>query len=129
MSLKKSTRFDIRDYSDIRCPMDGLLTLIAGPWTTYILWLIRRGGEMRFGEIKKQMPQISAKVLTERLRMLESAGVLERHQESTIPPKVSYQFTKRGRDLENLLDQINELAQAWSGSKKSLDACIREKKL
>ncbi len=129
MAVKKSPRFDIRNYSDIRCPMDGLLTLISGPWTTYILWLIRNGGEMRFGEIKKQMPKISSKVLTERLRMLESAGVLKRRQEDTIPPKVYYKFSNRGEELEELLDKINELAQAWSGSRKSLDICMKEKKL
>ena len=83
---KKIAKIDVRDYSEVRCPMDGILNILSGPWTTYILWLIRVNNEMRFGEIKKQMPLISAKVLTERLRMLESAGILERTQEPTIPP-------------------------------------------
>ena len=51
--------------------------------------------------------------------MLEEAGILSRHQEATIPPKVTYSFTKRGHQLEDLLDEINELAQAWSGSSKN----------
>ena len=127
---KESKNFDIRKYSEMRCPMDGLLNLISGPWTTYILWLIRNGQEMRFGEIKKQLPLISSKVLTERLRMLEGAGILERRQEASIPPKVSYRFTKRGHDLEELLDQINGLALHWSGSKKKpLEKCALDKKL
>lgn len=109
--------FDIRAYSDMRCPMHGLLSLLTGPWTTYILWLIRQNGTLRFGELKKQMPTISAKVLTERLRMLEEAGILTRHQENTIPPKVTYSFTKRGHQLEDLLDEINTLAKKWTHSK------------
>ena len=106
--------FDIKTFSEMRCPMHGLLRLLNGPWTSYILWLIRTHGDMRFGQLKKQMPAISAKVLTERLRMLEAAGILHRAQEATIPPKVTYSFTPRGHQLEALLDEINKLAQAWN---------------
>jgi len=110
---KKNPAPDVRAYSDMRCPMHGLLNLLTGPWTTYILWLIRNNGEMRFGQIKKQIPNISAKMLTERLRMLEETGIISRHQETTIPPKVSYKFTQRGHQLEDLLDEINMLAVKW----------------
>ncbi len=129
-TAKKRTAFDISTYSDMRCPMHGLLSLLTGPWTTYILWLIRQNGEMRFGQLKKQMPAISAKVLTERLRMLEEAGILLRVQEATIPPKVTYSFTKRGHQLEDLLDEINTLATQWSGGRKyAEEKCLVGKKL
>jgi DNA-binding HxlR family transcriptional regulator len=52
-------------------------------------------------------------MLTNRLRMLEEAGILHRHQEATIPPKVTYSFTERGHQLNELLDKINALALAW----------------
>src|SRR6478736_5620579 len=105
----KSDLKDIRDYSELRCPLHGFLSLLSGPWTIYILWLIHTNGPMRFGQVKKQIPQISAKVLTGRLRMLEEAGVLNRHQEPTIPPKVTYSFTARGHELNELLDTVNDL--------------------
>lgn len=110
----RRTDFDVGAYSDMRCPMHGMLNLLSGPWTTYILWLIRQHGTLRFGQIKKQIPSISAKMLTERLRMLEDADILVRHQEATIPPKVSYSFTPRGHQLESILDDINGLAQTWA---------------
>lgn len=84
-----------------------------GPWTTYILWLIRSNGEMRFGQLKKQMPGISAKMLTERLRMLEDYGVINREHEPTIPPKVTYSFTEKGTELNKVLDSLCKLAQKW----------------
>ena len=115
--LKKHTHHaprDIRDYSEMRCPMHGLITLLTGPWTTLILWLIRSNGAMRFGQIKKQIPMISAKVLTERLRMLEDAGILLREQENSIPPKVTYSLTARGHELDKILDDINALAISWA---------------
>lgn len=109
----KKEDFDLAEYSKMRCPLHGLMNLLSGTWTTYILWLLRKNNEMRFGQLKKQMPSISAKVLTERLRMLEEAGIISRNQENTIPPKVTYKFTKRGQELENLLDQFNDLVEKW----------------
>jgi DNA-binding HxlR family transcriptional regulator len=106
---------DLSSYSAMQCPLHGLVTILSGPWTTYILWLIRTRGDMRFGEIKKQMPGISAKVLTERLRMLEHVGILSRYQEQTIPPKVTYSLTPRGKELEVVIDALNALALKWSG--------------
>lgn len=125
-AAKKKPAFDVRNYSDMRCPMHGLLSLLTGPWTTYILWLIRQNGEIRFGQIKKQLPAISSKVLTERLRMLEEAGIVSRRQENTIPPKVTYSFTKRGHQLEDLLDEVNALALQWSGGKKAKAHCLEK---
>jgi DNA-binding HxlR family transcriptional regulator len=106
---------DLQSFSSMQCPLHGLVTILSGPWTTYILWLIRKRGDMRFGQIKKQMPGISAKVLTERLRMLEDVGILSRHQELTVPPKVTYSLTERGHELEKSLDALDSLALKWSG--------------
>ena len=64
----------MRDHAS-ECPMDSLLRTLMGPWTTYILWILRSEGPTRFGELKRKVPGISAKVLTERLRMLEAAGL------------------------------------------------------
>lgn len=106
---------DLERYSSMDCPLHGLVTILSGPWTTYILWLLRRRGAMRFGQLKKQMPSISAKVLTERLRLLEQVGIVDRHHEPTIPPKVTYTLTVRGRELEGALDALDALALKWSG--------------
>ncbi|QEX14950.1 hypothetical protein FRZ44_02260 [Hypericibacter terrae] len=95
------------------CPMDWVLRILMGPWTTYILWVLLRSGPSRFGEIKRQVPGISAKVLTERLRMLESTGIVDRRYEATIPPRVTYSLTRRGEELRLVLNQLNELARQW----------------
>lgn len=126
---KKKPIVDLTTYSDMRCPIHGLLSLLSGTWTSYILWLIRLNGELRFGELKKQMPDISAKVLTERLRMLEDAGILNRVQEMTIPPKVTYSFTDQGHALEKLLDEVNALALEWNGDLGLPDNCKLDSKV
>ncbi|MCA8903207.1 MAG: helix-turn-helix transcriptional regulator [Hyphomonas sp.] len=95
------------------CPMDSLLKLMMGPWTTYILWLLSNDPSLRFGELKAKMPGISSKVLTERLRMLEGAGLIDRDYKPTIPPSVSYSLTPRGTELKDVLDGLNCLALRW----------------
>jgi DNA-binding HxlR family transcriptional regulator len=98
------------------CPMDWLLRILMGPWTTYILWILMRAGPSRFGEIKRQVPGISAKVLTERLRMLERAGILDRRYEATIPPRVTYSLTPRGEELRVVLSPLSEVARRWKAA-------------
>jgi len=99
--------------SSFDCPLDSLLRVIAGPWTIYILCRLHKNGDTRFGEIKRQMPGISSKMLTERLRSLENAEIISRHHEPTVPPRVTYSLTKEGRELTNILDQVNTLAYRW----------------
>ena len=56
------------------CPMDFILRMLMGPWTTYILYNLKTHGPQRFGELKRRVAGISAKMLTERLRTLEGAA-------------------------------------------------------
>jgi len=95
------------------CPMDGILRLLMGPWTTYILWVLRLQGPTRFGELKRQLPGISSRVLTQRLRLLASANVIFRDQKPTIPPQVTYGLTDRGMELGDVLDSLNDIARRW----------------
>lgn len=99
--------------STFGCPLDSLLRVLAGPWTIYILCRLHKNGETRFGQLKRQMPGISSKMLTERLRALETAEIIFRHQAPTVPPQVTYGLTTEGRELTTILDQINTLAYRW----------------
>ncbi|MHA1127989.1 MAG: winged helix-turn-helix transcriptional regulator [Alphaproteobacteria bacterium] len=81
------------------CPMEAILQLLMGPWTAYILYVLRDQGPQRFGALRRAVPGISTRVLTERLRMLQSAGVIWREQTQTIPPAVTYGMTARGEEL------------------------------
>src|SRR5919109_2851787 len=102
--------------SPVGCPMDSLLRLLMGPWTTYILWVLRSNGPTRFGELKRKVAGVSAKVLSERLRMLAEAGVVHRQFEATIPPQGTYSPTPRGGELKGVLGQLNAVAVRWQGA-------------
>ena len=96
-----------------QCPMDSILRLLMGPWTTYIIWVLSDQGPQRFGALKRAVPGISTRMLTERLRMLQGADVIWREQAETIPPAVTYGLTSRGNDLRSVLDALGEIAHNW----------------
>jgi DNA-binding HxlR family transcriptional regulator len=95
------------------CPMDYILRMLMGPWTTYIVYNLRTYGPQRFGELKRRVSGVSAKMLTERLRTLEGAGLIKRDYEATIPPKVTYSLTARGHELDEVLGGLANVAIRW----------------
>ncbi|MHB1527944.1 MAG: winged helix-turn-helix transcriptional regulator [Acidiferrobacteraceae bacterium] len=97
------------------CPMDQLLRLLSGPWTTHILWALQQtDGLVRFGVLKREIEGISARLLAQRLRLLVEAGLVARQYRPTIPPEVSYGLTDKGRALGEALSILDHLAQHWS---------------
>ncbi len=100
------------------CPVSILMSLLSGPWTMYILWVLCNSGPTRFGALKHLVVGISTKVLTERLRMLETAEIIYRHYEPTVPPQVTYGLTERGQELIEILHQLNALAERWYGTEQ-----------
>ncbi len=99
--------------SPIGCPMDSLLRLLMGQWTIHILWILSRHGETRFGELKRAIHGISAKVLTERLRLLEESGIIYRNVIPSTPPQVGYGLSEKGQDIVGALDQLYDVAKKW----------------
>ena len=87
------------------CPLTECLSLIGGAWTPNIIWYLS-AGPRRFGELKVDIPKISSKVLTAKLRELESKHVLIRTVRPTSPPSVEYALTDLGQELVPALQAI-----------------------
>lgn len=98
------------------CAVGALLRVLEGPWTTYVLWVLSSQGPQRFGRLRRALQGISAKVLTERLRLLEREGVVSRTYRPTIPPEVTYALTERGCELAGVLDALDAVARRWYGA-------------
>ena len=95
------------------CPMGGLLEVLTRPWTMHILWALSTNGPTRFGVLRRRVEGISSRVLTERLRLLEQKGFIYRDYEPTIPPSVTYGITKRMKDIQKVLGELDQLARKW----------------
>ncbi|MCE8533332.1 helix-turn-helix transcriptional regulator [Ruegeria pomeroyi] len=81
-----------------RCPLSECMKLLGGAWTLNVIWYLS-GGARRFNELRVDIPGISAKMLTARLRELEHKGVVRREVRPTSPPSVEYSLTDLGQDL------------------------------
>lgn len=98
--------FDIQDnIQDIelnkpeRDPLYFALNEIGGKWKIRVLWVLRSGQSLRYGEIKQEIPLINDMMLSQSLRELTKSGLTERRQYRQIPPKVEYQITEKGKEL------------------------------
>ena len=89
-----------------------LLELLTRPWTYYIFTTLA-AGPIRFGELRRRISGISARLLTERLREMETTGLVFREHTPTTPPAVTYGLTKRGEELIKVFDTLLELTAKW----------------
>ena len=92
------------------CPLEHSLKLLAGAWTPQILWFLQTEPR-RFGDLKRDLGPVSAKVLTTRLRELEKKGVIARKVMHTSPPTVEYALTELGRKMGPILETIAEVGK------------------
>lgn len=89
------------------CPVATTINLIGNKWKLLIIRDLL-GGTKRFGELRKSLPGISQRVLTENLRALENDGLLERKVFAEVPPRVEYSLNKTGLSLQNIISAMAE---------------------
>lgn len=87
------------------CPVATAIDVIGGKWTIIVLYHLR-GKTMRFGELKKDIPKITQKVLTHELRQLEANKLVTRKVYPEVPPRVEYKTTALADQLNPILDQL-----------------------
>lgn len=96
----------IPTYDASLCMMTRIFEMIGGKWKPIILYLIQHDIN-RFGALKRSMPRISKKVLTEQLRELEEDQIIARHIVVAHPPQIiEYSLTSTGVSLRQLIDEM-----------------------
>lgn len=92
------------------CPIGSCMKFLGGAWTPNIIWYLSNGPR-RFSELRHDIPAISAKVLTQRLREMEDLGVLIRRVMPTSPPSVEYELTDLGKEFEPVIKAIMDVGR------------------
>jgi DNA-binding HxlR family transcriptional regulator len=87
------------------CPLTECMALLGGAWTPNVIWYLS-DGPRRFSELRRDIPTVSAKVLSARLRELEAKGVVSRRVVPTSPPSVEYSLTALGQELIPAINAI-----------------------
>jgi DNA-binding HxlR family transcriptional regulator len=90
------------------CGIDAALDVVSGKWKGLILWELDEHGTRRFAELRRGLPGVSEKVLTQQLRELEHDGLLHREVFAEVPPRVEYSLTDHGRALNQALTPLGE---------------------
>ena len=104
------------DYNSI-CPIVYALSIIGQKWKIPILWHLAEEGTLRYNELKRGVHGITNMMLTKSLQELETHQLIARTQYDTIPPKVEYALTERGKTLVPLLKAFD----AWGRGQIELD--------
>ncbi|KOV65464.1 winged helix-turn-helix transcriptional regulator [Streptomyces sp. MMG1121] len=87
------------------CGVTAAIAVIDGKWKTSLLWLLESGPH-RPAALRRRLPGLSEKVLTQALREMEEDGLVHREVHDVVPPKTVYSLTGFGRDLSEALGPV-----------------------
>lgn len=112
---KTSTNFANKRTLADECLEVYAANLLGGQWTLAICcWLIN--GKMRFGELKKHLPNITERMLSLQLRKLEENNIVKRTVYAEVPPRVEYELTSIGYALKPIITQLEKWGQKHKDS-------------
>lgn len=119
-----STNFANKQALADECPEVYAANLIGGQWSLVICsWLLN--GKLRFGELKKFLPNITERMLTLQLRKLEENKIVSRKVYAQVPPKVEYELTEIGYELQSVIKGLEK----WGERHKNLINTSESQKL
>jgi DNA-binding HxlR family transcriptional regulator len=96
------------------CPLlHEAVELVGKRWTGAILYVLMQGGRLRFTQIAQAVPDLSDRLLSERMKELEKKGIVVRHVSTETPVKVCYELTDKGRELQPALGELKTWADRW----------------
>jgi len=98
------------DERECICTATGLVQIIGRKYALRLLFLIGEREQIRFGDLRSEMDDMSSSTLTIRLAELEGAGLLRRQMFAEIPPRVEYSLTQDGQKLRQNLFSLSKFA-------------------
>ncbi len=94
------------------CGIDAAMDVVSGKWKSLILWELHASGVRRFAELRRALPGVSEKMLTQHLREMEEDGLVRREIYREVPPKVEYSLTPDGTSLNAALAPLGDWGTA-----------------
>lgn len=92
------------------CTVDYALDIFGGKWKPHLLCILGHNSNVRYGDLKKSMKNISDAALADTLKELQENSIVTRHQYNEMPVRVEYSLTEKGQTLIPVLDTISDWA-------------------
>jgi len=103
------------DCNEKNCPVVATLDIVGGKYKALILWHLT-DKVLRFGELRRLIPQATQKMLTQQLRELEEDKLITRTVYPIVPPKVEYELSELGKSIKPILDAMCEWGTSYMKS-------------
>ena len=105
-----------RKQYDGPCPIERVISVFGGKWKAAILYHLQENGTLRFSELRRLIPEVSQRMLTQQLRELERDGLINRKQFQEIPPRVEYTSTQVALSLTPVAKGYRRVGSKQHGS-------------
>ena len=93
------------------CPIRNVIARFGNKWALLVIYILNENGPIRFNQLARQIPDISTKVLSNTLHILEADGLVKRTVFPKVPIRVEYELTETGRNLVPIIISLTEWAQ------------------
>ena len=93
------------------CPVRNVVARFGNKWALLVILVLSENEPIRYNELGRKIPDISSRVLSNTLRILEADGLVNRRFYQEVPPRVEYSLTETGRSLVPIINKLTEWAQ------------------
>ena len=118
----QNTNFAIKSYTKMRrkeqlnsiieiCPVINVVARFGNKWALLVILVLSENEPIRYNELRRKIPDISSRVLSNTLRILEADGLINRRFYQEVPPRVEYSLTDTGKSLVPIIIKLTEWAQ------------------
>ena len=118
----QNTNFAIKSYTKMRrkeqlnsiieiCPVRNVVARFGNKWALLVILVLSENEPIRYNELRRKIPDISSRVLSNTLRILEADGLINRRFYQEVPPRVEYSLTDTGKSLVPIIIKLTEWAQ------------------
>jgi len=127
MIIKDKPYVFVIDGIQYHCALDVTMHFIGGKWKTVVLWYLKNR-TLRFGELKKLIPDITEKMLSIQLKALEDDGLVKRDVFAEVPLRVEYSLTPFGKSLIPVIDAVAKWGRNFGETRGKLVELKQKKK-
>ena len=114
------------ELEGFHCAVEASIAILGGKYKAIIVWWLTESGIMRYSDIKRKIPQATAKMLSQQLRELEADEIISRKVYPVIPPKTEYTLTALGKSATAIVRAMDKWGRGYYAHHGVTPPCDRQ---